>query len=231
MIKKFLFVCFTACATISIQAQALAKRNPDAKLADLISETQSEANEADAIGIVWWIPTEFWELSFRDDPSIGENEAQAMIDIIKEYTLVAIVKGKMGIFGGVTYETQKALEEAIYITSVDGDIRKPLKENQVSPDLINLLGMLKPVFANMMGNFGENFHFFVFDSKNSSDKYMFHPLSDDDFTITLGKEDNFTYDLPLSSLIMPKICPEDKKELNGKWNYCPIHGVALTQQK
>ncbi|XLS29662.1 hypothetical protein ACJD0Z_02310 [Flavobacteriaceae bacterium M23B6Z8] len=230
MIKKIFYIWFMF-ATVCTQAQDLAKRNPDAKLADLISETQREANEADEIGIVWWIPTEFWELSFRDDPNIGESEAQAMMDIIKDYTLVAVVKGKMGIFGGVTYESKKSLEETLYITSVDGDIRKPLTENQISPDLINLLGMLKPVFSNMMGNLGENFHFFVFDSKNSSDKFMFHPLSEDDFTVTVDKDDVFEYDLPLSSLIMPKICPEGKKELNGKWNYCPIHGIALETQE
>ncbi|WP_340200799.1 hypothetical protein [Ascidiimonas sp. W6] len=229
MLKKIL-LCSFAFIAITIQAQTLTKRNPDAKLADLIDETQSEANEGDAIGIVWWIPTEFWELSFRDDSSMSDSEAQAMIDIIKEYTLVAVVKGKLGVFGGVTYESQQALENDIFITSIDGDIRKPLKESQVSPDLTNLLSMLKPVFSNMMGNFGENFHFFVFDSKNSSNKYMFHPLSEDDFTINLGKEDVFTYDLPLSSLIMPKICLEDNKQLNGKWNYCPIHGTTLKEQ-
>jgi hypothetical protein len=229
MLKKILFIVL-AFFVVSLYSQKLAKRNPDANLTDLITETQSEFKNNDAIGIVWWIPTEFWELSFKNDPSIGENEAQAMIDIIRNYMLIAVVKGEMGIFGGVTYESQKDLAESLVITSVDGDIRKPLKENQISPDLTNLLSMLKPVFSNMMGNFGENFHFFVFDSKNSSDKDMFHPLSEDDFTIALGKDDVFTYDLPLSSLLLPKLCPKDNQLLNGKWNFCPIHGTALKEQ-
>lgn len=86
---------------------------------------------------------------------------------------------------------------------------------------------MKPMMANMLGSMGENMFFLVLENKDKSklenpiDPYSNHQL---EFELGDFKKE---IDLPLSSLLEEKICPKTNKELNGKWNYCSIHGVEL----
>ena len=123
------------------------------------------------------------------------------------------------------------IKEDIKFTDHYGDTHIPLKKNEISSDMINFMDGVKPILGNMMGKLGENFVFLLFDSKNSSSKMIADPFENHDFEVTIGENDTYFFDLPLASLIMPKVCEVDGKEYNGKWMYCPIHGNLLTVKK
>lgn len=197
----------------------------------LMNETQLTTNNPDKVNLIWWIPKEYWEIAFSEDPTISEEQISEMMEIMSNYNVCAIVQGKMGLFGGVTYESAEDLFVKTSMKDHYGDSHSPLERSEISPDMNNFLDIMKPIIANMLGNMGENFVFLVFDSKNSSDKLVVDSYKDHDFEIILAGDETYKFDLPFSALLEPKICSKDNAKLNGKWNYCPFHGRALTAQK
>ena len=57
---------------------------------------------------------------------------------------------------------------------------------------------------------------------------IFDPAAEQDVTLEV-QGTSLTWDLPMSSLISEKRCPEDDELMNGTWNYCPIHGDKLEE--
>jgi hypothetical protein len=228
MKRIFLFALFLFLGGM-LQAQSRLQHKVD--LNALIEETQLSSNDPNAVDIIWWIPPEYWEASFQEDETMSEEEIASIISVLKEYNLLGVVKGKIGLFGGITYEDKDELYENIRFVDHYGDAHKPLTEKELSPDMNNFLGVMRPILANMMGDLGQNFLFFVFDAKNSSDKLIADPFKEHDFTISFGGDASYQFDLPLGALLLPKKCPVDGLEHNGKWNFCPFHGKKLIEQK
>ncbi len=200
-------------------------------LNQLITETQLASDNPDLINLIWWIPKEYWEITFREDKTISEKEINDMMNLMENYHVLAIFQGKLGLFGGVTYESEEQLFKKLSLKDYYGDIHFPLKRDDIAPDMNNFLDIMKPMMANMLGNLGENFIFFVFDAKNSSKKFIANSFEDHDFEIILKDDATYKFDLPFSALLNPKICPQDKAEHNGKWNFCPFHGNKLEEKK
>jgi|TARA_R110002051_G_scaffold68972_1_gene124146 hypothetical protein len=81
----------------SLQAQ----QRRDLKEVDLdamLDETQFASDNEDYIDLIWWIPMEYWKAVYAQDPSIPQDEADEMISILKNYDIVAAVRGKNRIF-------------------------------------------------------------------------------------------------------------------------------------
>jgi hypothetical protein len=192
----------------------------------LIEETQMMSEGTDDMTMVWWIPEEFWQASFDQDPSISAAEAEEFINVLRPYTLVIAVDGTIGTFGGVTYKSESYLRANISIIDNQGISYSPLSTSVVNADATNFLSMMKPVFSNMLGPMGENMHFIVFSGKNKSGNPLADPHKEGSITISL-EDEKFKYRLPLGSLLPPKKCSIDGEKMNGAWKYCPFHGVEL----
>jgi hypothetical protein len=79
-----------------------------------------------------------------------------------------------------------------------------------------------------MGSMGENMHFFVFSDKDRLNNRLINPLDESKSVKLISAAGiSASFDLPLSSLLKPKICPIDSQELDGKWTFCPYHGKKL----
>lgn len=224
--KKYLVLLVLISSIYSCFCQTVVK-NPNPLLKELIKETQVSSKDQSNIGVAWWIPSEFWLIS-SSQRGMSEEQLNQMLDIIEKYNLLLVVKGKVGLFGGVEFWSEQKIRDDIKFIDYYGDTRVPLKKSEVSSDMLNFLDGVKPILANMMGEMGRNFVFLLFDSKNSSDKLIADPYEDHDFEIHIGENDFYFFDLPLASLIMPKVCDVDEEEYNGKWKYCPMHGGLLT---
>jgi len=203
----------------------------DVDVNQLMNEIQLTTNDPDKLNLIWWVPKEFWKISFTQDPTISPDQADEMMQLIEKYNVLIIVQGKLGLFGGVTYESAEQLFEKTSMKDHYGDSHFPIKRENVLPDMTNFLDSMKPIMANLLGSMGENLSFLVFDAKNSSNKEIADSYKDHDFEIVLKGDESYKFDLPFSALLLPKICPEDNTELNGKWSFCPIHGSALREKK
>ena len=195
------------------------------KINELTEETQQLSNDDDKMRLVWWIPNEFWETAFASEESLSQEEIDQFLGIFEDYTILAIADGVISDYGDVKYENINTILNSTFITK-NNKAYHPFPEDEVTGDVKIVLGMLKPVLANMLGNMGENIHFIVFDGYNSKDQRLIEPLEDDDFSVSVGEE-QFFYNLPLGSLMPPKSCKKHPQAMNGAWDYCPYCGNKL----
>lgn len=223
---KIAIILLSLCITVTSFAQE--KRHEDVSLDALLIETQFMSDDPNTMEMIWWIPFEFWVASNAQDPTTTQDDIDALRELMQGNELFAIVKGKIGYFGGITYTPlEKILEE--WKVSLNGDDLSISQPKDISPDLQNFLSMMSPMMTSMFGEMGKNVHFiFMSDDKNKS-RFPIKGTSNDVIEFALGAFKK-TVQLPLDCLILEKKCPNDGALLSSKWTYCPFHGDTLVQQ-
>jgi len=218
-----------ACAVFAMSMFPGGMANAEVDINKLIEETQQMADGADEMELIWWIPTEFWEVSMGQDPTVSPAQIDEILSVLSPYTIVMAVDGTLGTFGGVTYETEKSIRKSIRLVDSNGTKFAPLKDSEVDADTKNFLAMMGPIVASMLGEMGENMHFLVFPAKNKQGEIIADATGNTAFTITLGDND-YDWRLPLGSLLDPKTCPNDGERMSGAWSFCPWHGLTLDER-
>ena len=204
------------------------KQPQDVNLDAMLSEIQYSSDDPDFLEMIWWLPNEFWMVSNSQDPTSSEAESEEIANIMGDYVIIAVVKGEIGLFGGIDFVPLSDLREQVKVT-YKGESLTLLEQNDLPADLKNFTVILQPMLSNMFGSMGENMHFLVFDNPASGELLPVDPYGTEPLEFELGKFKPVA-DLPLSSLIMEKICPTDNALMNGKFNYCPYHGTELVSQ-
>jgi hypothetical protein len=196
-------------------------------LNDLVRETQKMSDTSGEITLIWWIPEEFWRISItQGNPDATEAQTEKFLEVLRPYTILVVVDGKLGQFGGVTYTSEPDIRAGIKIKDGQGARYLPIGEGKVNPDAKNLLSMMKPIFSNMLGPMGENMHFYTFSAWDKGGNKIADAKKEGNFSVTLpGRE--YKWRLPLGSLLPPRKCPVDGEILNGAYKYCPWHGAKL----
>ena len=57
-------------------------------ISELIKETQRTVNEPGKFTLVWWIPTEFWDVALKNDPRLTEAQKAEFSKILDQYIVV-----------------------------------------------------------------------------------------------------------------------------------------------
>lgn len=192
----------------------------------LTEETQILSESPDNLKLVWWIPVEFWQVVFADEQAMPKEQANEILEVFKQYTMVATLDGLIGNYGDISYKSQVEIFNSISLIDHNKNSFLPLKNSEIDDKTKEVMSFIKPVLSNMLGQMGANMHFFLFENKNNPGQAIIDPISNKPFTVVLGQE-KFTYKLPLGSLLRPKKCPVDDELLNGAWQFCPFHGKAL----
>lgn len=195
-------------------------------IVDLVTETQKQSLEDDELTLVWWMPRAFWQISLEADGTMPLSAISEVMSHIEPYIVVAVVDGTVGPFGGGNFKSEKEVQAEIRIVDGAGNGYGPLATDEVSTDVQNLIGAMKPVIANMIGQMGQNMNFFLFSSRGADGTAIVDALEEGTFAVALG-ERSFEWRLPLSALLPPKLCPIGQRELDGAWKYCPWHGNEL----
>jgi len=209
-------------------ANSLAKEGQEGKmdLNALTHETQRMTQKADEMTLVWWIPEEFWWATFAQNPTMTKTQTEEFVKVLRPYTFIAVVDGKIGAFGGVTYRTEAEIRAGTQIKDRQGARYRPLSEDKLDADTKNFLSMMKPILVNMLGPLGQNMHFLLFPAKDKNGQNIADAKKEGAFSVELG-ERRFRWRLPLSSLFPPKICSKCQEKCSGVWNYCPWCGTKL----
>jgi len=82
----------------------------------------------------------------------------------------------------------------------------------------------------MLGPTGQNTHFFLFPAKNEKGQKIAEAKKEGTFSVELNERE-FSWRLPLSSLLPPKICPTCGEKLSGAYKFCPWDGSKLPETK
>lgn len=193
----------------------------------LIGETQKLSEKTTEMTLIWWIPLEFWAATFAQDPNMTPAQTEEFLKVLRPYTLLAVVDGAVGTFGGITYRPEAEIRSNLTLRDSKGASIPPIETSAVSGDVINLIQMMKPVLANMLGPMGENFNFYIFPASTPDGAVIADGKKKGAFSVKLDNRE-FRWKLPLDSLLPPKTCAKCKESCKGSWDYCPWCGTKLS---
>jgi len=193
----------------------------------LIQETQKKSERMGEMSFVWWIPQEYWQLSFSQNPEVTPEQSEKVLSVFRPYTIIAVVDGRTGQAAGITYRAEAELRSNIKIKDKAGNIYLPLSDEQINMETRSFLAAMKPVLSNVLGPMGQNMHFFVFPAQDSAGQDIANAKAEGAFLVELDGPRSFHWKLPLSSLMPLKTCPTCNQKLNGAYKFCPWDGTKL----
>jgi len=205
------------------------KKIENVNIDDFITETQISLGGTDSIDIGWWIPLEFWLISLQEQ-GLPQESLDEMIATLSPYTIFAVVSAEVGPFGGATFANKALVDSSVKMIDPETDKElSPLTESALPADLQMMLNMMQPMLKSIMGELGENMHFYVFNDLDASSERIADPYTEG---LVQFKSNDMAYDFktPISALIEEKICPNDGAEMNGTWKYCPNCGSKLVNK-
>ncbi|MDD4980638.1 MAG: hypothetical protein PHC54_05155 [Candidatus Omnitrophica bacterium] len=225
--KKIICRCFIAVAFFLAAAGVSSfAQTEQVDLNALGQETQKRSDKPGEMTFIWWIPEEYWQASFTQNPSMTPAQIDDFLKVFRPYTLVAAVDGNMGSFGTVTYKTEAEIRGNLSVIDSAGNKYLPLGEEEINADIKGLLAMMKPAWANNFGPIGQNMHFFLFPGQNKEGRSIADAKKDGIFLVKLDERE-FRWKLPLGSLLPSKICPTCGEKISGAYKFCPWDGTKL----
>lgn len=189
----------------------------------VVEELFLTSPDPDAMTSAWWLPAEFFLLGEED---MTPQEEEELMEVLGRYTLVAVVDGEIGPFGGATFLPKEQLLESLNLFDANGTAYPPVSKDAVDPDVEIFLMMLRPALTGMLGPMAENMAFALFPARTPEGVRIADPLSEGLFSVRVG-ERMFDWQTPLGSMLPPKYCPIDGRRVSGGWRFCPWHGAEL----
>ncbi len=198
-------------------------------VAALSQETQRVAQGPNAMTMAWWMPEDFWAVTFAASPKAKAGEAEAALKAIRRYTVVAVLDGTPGASGAVSYRSGDELRQIMRLTDAWGNSYAPIAENEVDPAMKAMIQTMKPSLASTLGPLGQNLHFFLFPARNDAGDPIADARARGRFSVAVGKTE-LKWRLPVDALLPAKSCDECKQECKGSWKYCPWCGTKLAEK-
>lgn len=209
---------------VAIVASAALNASP-VDMQQLVQDTQRFTQEARVTKMVWWIPSEFWEVTIEQEPSITKEQKKEFVEALEDYTAFVVVRSKTGVFGGMTNTGRDEIQENISLV-VEGNQMLPLKPDEMSSDASAFYSMMKPMMAQMLGQLGQGMEFFVYPNKRKG-KLIIDPQKEGNFYFELFGE-KYDWRLPLGSLLPPRIDPKTGETFPGNYKFNPYTGAELS---
>ncbi len=208
------------------EAPVTLRPTAEVSINDLITDTQFSTDDPDRVALVWWLPDEFWEVSLASDPTTTKEGVQEVVDVVSKYTLAVCVDGELGPFGGVKFVPPGHLRSQLKLINAAGEAVDPLNDEEVSQDMLLLIGSMRPVLGNMLGPMGQNMAFIVFPRQDSGGQIIADATQAGSFTMKLNDLD-FDVQTPLPSLLKSKYCGTCEREFRGDYSFCPYDRADL----
>ncbi|WP_297471442.1 hypothetical protein, partial [Acidithiobacillus sp.] len=218
------FTLAMAAVSLAFCAPASAQGNLDVQA--MVHDTQRVSRSGDQLTLVWWLPEQYWRASMDANKSVSRLQEEKFLSIIRPYNIIAVVDGQVGAMAGVSYLSEDALRKEVSIKDEQGHVYAPLADDQIGPDAKNLLMVLKPIIANLLGALGNNMYFLVFPAQNGNGQFFANPTKNGMLTVDVGAK-VFQFRLPLGSFLPPMYDAATGERFPGNYRYSPFSGKAL----
>jgi hypothetical protein len=198
----------------------------DVNLTDFIREIEQWKKENNRIQFVAWMPADYWEIAGSQSSNVPPKTINQMKEAMKDLVLVYVLDMRSNGDGTMEFKSNDEIKNDLALLDSGSLKYYPLAEKNISQRALRIGDQLRPFFAQNMGKMGQGLNIFYFQVKDNKGQNLINPRLKNSFSIREGGK-QFSWVLPLVSLMPPKFCPVDKEKMKGNWNYCPIHGVKL----
>lgn len=203
------------------------KPNPTEIYKELTKELQFVDQSHNRLGVVIWLPTEFWIAEFEQSGKVTPTQLARLTGEFESYVVVAVLEGEMDKSLVATFKEPDALRDSVTIENARGELFSALQEDQVSGDVSKLTQMMRPALANMMGAMGSHLALLIFPGKTKDGLHTVEPSKEGTFTVHLGST-YARYRLPLAGLLPPAIDTKTGESFPGNYHYNPYSGEKLS---
>jgi hypothetical protein len=102
--RTFRLILAIAFSMLLLAGQANGQEHID--VGALLRETQITSRASNDLTTVWWLPEPFWQASLRQSKATVD-QVEEVLKIVRRYTVIAIVDGRVGPFGGMSSVPKK----------------------------------------------------------------------------------------------------------------------------
>ncbi|WP_299341332.1 hypothetical protein [uncultured Pseudoxanthomonas sp.] len=209
---------------------AWAQRAPlplkEVRLDQVAQDTQRTHMGDDTMELVWVIPPVYWHVSAAQQQNLSDADRKQFVAQLDDYLLVAMVRGKVGMAGIDAFADGDVLFADMRFVDAAGTVHAPMASSSIPAPLKNLLSILRPVMANMLGPMGDNMHFAVLNARDAKSKPLFDPAADGRVQVRTSL-DTYTFRTPLGSLLPPRQDAATGESFPGDYLFNPYTGGAL----
>lgn len=191
----------------------------------LVQDTQRVVQKPSEILMVWWIPVEFWDAVLKDNPKVTDDAKRQLHDSLNSYMVFVVIAMDVGPMGGMTPRA-RATTEAQTQFIVDGKSVPLVAAEELNADAMNFVSMMKPMMANMLGQFGRGFEILLYPNPAKKGAAPISALQKGSFTY-VAYGNRFDWRLPVGSLLPAKVDPRTREEFPGDYNFNPLTGEKL----
>ena len=197
----------------------------------LTIEGQVMTGGASDLALVWWIPSEFWEVSMRQEAMVSDEQVEQVMGVLRNHSVLAVVQANVSPFGAFEFFEKDQIMEGLKVEIVraNGDVETISHTQPSDPDLRIMLDQMRPILAQAMGSLGQNFYFFPLPDVDEDGDRLVSPYETGVIRVGLVNNDvpaTAELSLPLDSLFVPRLCPNGKPA-HVSWNFCPWSGKKL----
>jgi hypothetical protein len=196
-------------------------------MSEFVYDTQKTLNQGPQVTLVWWIPPEFWDVSMSTNPNVSAKTAEEIRSAFRDYQVFAVARATTGLQGLTDLQSKADLVSNARL-EVGGRQIAAVALDQIPPGMQAMLGALKPMLGNLLGQFGKSMELIVYPGV-ADDKKLIDSLKPGTFEFSLYDQ-TFHWRTPLASLLPKKIDRKTKEEFPGNFDYNPYSGDKLSAQ-
>jgi hypothetical protein len=226
--QRSLLVIVLLALAVPIAKQALGQTAKQ-QLNEIVRDTQRQGNRAGRVTVVWWMVPEFWRAAMASSGIVPVDKIDEMVSSIKDVNIFVIVDAKIGAFGSTDYVSSDDLRKNLSVVDPQGKPMALIPSEKQSTATKDMLATMKPLMANMLGEFGKNLTFFVFEGKGRDGSRRVDPLKPGSLIVKVNAEE-FRWRLPLGSLLPQRICPKCNETFPGNYTFCPYDATPLKEK-
>ena len=193
----------------------------------MIAEIQQIKQTNTSMKMVWWIPTEYWQVALKDQQNITAEQINYINSLFDDYTI--IVAGDFSLIpkeGDIEFIVNDVKKSFLLLNRSEQEI-PALEPSEIDENVLTLMNnILKPLFEQMLGKMGAGVEIFIYNNKDSSGKKIYDPKTKGNLNAKIA-DTQFDWKLPLVSLMKEKVCKTDGQKFPGNYTYCPFHGTEL----
>lgn len=190
----------------------------------MIEETQLIQQSDENFKLVWWIPTNYWQVAMEQNATVKQEQLDYIMNLLDQYTIIVVGDYTLSSSGETVNFKANNISDKVLFYGLNEEKKTPLKHSEIDDKVLVIIDdILKPLFVQMLGKTGTGLTFFVYDNKEST---RIDPTKPGSIKVVVNKN-SFKWQLPLVSLMAEKTCSTDQQRYPGNFVYCPIHGHKL----
>jgi hypothetical protein len=201
-------------------------QSEEVNLIDLIKEIQIWDKQGKKMRMAWWIPTEYWKVALAGYKEIPPGTVDQISNLLADYMFIAAADVSVEVNGSMSFSSETDIRKSINLIDSNGKKYQPLPAADIRSEVITMAETMKPMFAQTLGQMGQGIQLYFFKVKDNKNMNLISAKQAGNFKVQHSNCE-FSWSLPLSTLLPPKYCPVDKQKMQGNWQYCPIHGQKL----